>query len=250
MYGFAMAWLSGATAVVAAEPGDDTPQAAHDVLSRAAGAHGLTRDRRLAIDFGFRGTPYRLRLDGTDVRYARTVRDRQGERVDTLVGSTFEVRRGATVVDVAPDRAGAWRRSLNSVAYFATLPRPLFDDAVIARSLGRSTLAGRDWDTVEVRFHEEGGGDDHDDVFRYWFDPQTGEMAYLAYTFRVNGGGVRLRRVIGRHEVEGVVLLDWANLGLDGPSHTIDAAVAAFERGELPQLSTIELADVRVRTLP
>ncbi|MEN0061066.1 MAG: DUF6503 family protein [Myxococcota bacterium] len=225
---------------IAAEP--DT------VLAQSAVAHGLTRDRRMDVSFTFRGTPYRLHLDGSDIRYERTVKGPQGERVDRLVGSVFSSLHNGAPMTVAPENEGAWRRSLNSVAYFATLPRPLFDDAVIATFLGRTTFAGAEWDTVEVRFQEEGGGDDHDDVFRYWFHPETHEMGFVAYVFHVGKGGVRIRKAARRHEVNGVVLLDWTNLGWDG-THTLESAMAAYERGGLPTLSTIALENIEVTPL-
>ncbi|MEM6927590.1 MAG: DUF6503 family protein [Myxococcota bacterium] len=216
-----------------------------EVLKDAAEAHGLARDQRLDVAFSFRGTPYRLHLDGTDVRYERTVEG----IVQRLRGNRFEVLRDGEPLALPPQQSDGLRRSLNSVGYFATLPRPLFDEAVIATSLGRTSLAGRQWDTVEVAFREEGGGDDHDDVFRYWFDPTTHELGFLAYTFTVNDAGVRLRKVIARHDVEGVVLVDWSNHGWNGRGHTIEAAVKAFEAGTLPQLSTIELDEIQVQRL-
>jgi len=240
-----IAWL-----LLAAHAAPQHDEAAAEVLDAAVRAHGLARDAPLELAFSFRGTPYRLHLDGDDVRYERTVQTDAGPRTDRLRGGSFEARLADAPLTVAPAQAEAWRRSLNSVAYFATLPRPLFDDAVIAKSLGRTTLGGRAWDTVEIRFREEGGGDDHDDVFRYWFDPSTHELGFLAYAFATNRGGVRLRRVIDRHEVAGVVLVDWANHGLDGPGHTIDEAVAAWEAGSLPELSRIELDDVTVTATP
>ncbi|MEO0601510.1 MAG: DUF6503 family protein, partial [Myxococcota bacterium] len=216
---------------------------ADEVLKDAAEAHGLTRDQRVELAFTFRGTPYRLRLDGADVRYERTVEG----IVQRLRGNRFEVLRDGEPLPLPAAQSDGLRRSLNSVGYFATLPRPLFDEAVIATSLGRTDLAGRAWDTVEVRFREEGGGDDHDDVFRYWFDPTTHELGFLAYTFQVNEGGVRLRKVVARTEVDGVVLVDWSNHGWNGHGHTIEAAMKAYETGTLPQLSTIELDGIRVR---
>ena len=229
------AWLS----IAFAAPTHDAESAR--VLQDAATAHGLSRDVPLALSFEFRGTPYRLSLDSDDVRYERTVTTDAGPRTDRLVGSRFEALRGGESLPVEPKQADAWRRSLNSVAYFATLPRPLFDDAVIATSLGRTRFAGGTWDTVEVRFREEGGGDDHDDVFRYWFDPDTHELALLAYTFHTGKGGVRIRAVSKRHAIDGVVLIDWINYGVNGHDHTLQSAMTAYEDGTLPQLSTIAL---------
>jgi hypothetical protein len=200
----------------------------------------------MEIRFSFRGTPYRLWLDGRRSVYTRQVRDGHTVRTDRLEGDAFTATVHGAPIPLSPDKEGALRRSLNSVAYFALLPRPLQDDAVIATSLGVTTLGGKPWHTVDVRFREQGGGDDHDDVFRYWIDPATHRLGYLAYTFATGEGGVRVRRAVGAHEIDGVVLLDWVNHGRNGQGLTIDDAVRDLEAGVLPELSTIALDEVRV----
>ena len=216
--------------------------AAQAVVAAAVEASGLADPQALELRFTFRGTPYRRWLSGRRSVYTREVAvPGGGVRVDRLDGSTF-----TSTVTASPAASDALRRSLNSVAYFALLPRPLQDDAVIATLLGPSTLGGEVWDTVDVRFREDGGGDDHDDVFRYWFHPETHRLGYLAYTFATGDGGVRVRRAIRTHEVDGVVLVDWANHGRDGQGLTIDDAVRELEAGTLPQLSEIALEGVEV----
>lgn len=211
-------------------------------LVEAVEAAGLASPAALQLDFTFRGTPYRLWLDGRRSVYRREVKGPDGSvRVDRLEGDAF-----TTTATVDADARGALQRSLNSVAYFALLPRPLLDDAVVARDLGLSTLGGRTWHTVEVRFTEEGGGDDHDDVFRYWLDPQTHRIGYLAYTFATGQGGVRVRQAVRHQEVGGLVLVDWANFGRNGQGLSIDDAVRDLEAGTLPELSTIALEGVEV----
>jgi hypothetical protein len=216
---------------------------AEETIAAAVEAHGLADPRGVAITFRFRDAPFRLWLDGASSVYERDVVTDAGVRRERLEGGTFAVD-GA---DAPPDTLAAWQRSLNSVAYFALLPRPLQDPAVVATDLGRTRLRGEEWDTVEVRFRAEGGGEDHDDVFRFWFDPETHRIAFLAYTFARGDGGVRVREVIATHVERRVVLHDYANYGLDGQGRTIDEAVAAFERGELPLVSKVELVDVAVR---
>lgn len=219
---------------------------AEALIADAVRAHGLADPSPLAIEFAFRGTPYRLELEGRQSRYIRTVTTDGTTRQDELVGARFRSTVAGTTVSLDPATEGDRRRSLNSVAYFALLPRPLQDDAAIVTALGSTTMRGQPYDTVEVRFQEEGGGDDHDDVFRYWFEPETHRLAFLAYTFSRGNGGVRVRSVAKTHEVGGVVLYDWVNHGRNGPDQSLDAAVADFDAGILPRISSIELEAVTV----
>jgi hypothetical protein len=225
----------------------EAPSAVKTIAASVA-AQGLANPRGLAVHFRIRDTPVRLWLDGASAVYEREVTTDAGPRRDRLEGGTFTASvAGVAVADVPPEMLAAWQRSLNSIGYFTLLPRGLQDPAVVATALGRTSLRGEEWETIEVRFRADGGGEDHDDVFRYWFDPTTHRIAYLAYTFTRDEGGVRLREVTGSHIERRVVLHDYANYGLDGQGRTIDEAVAAFERGELPLVSRVELTDVEVR---
>lgn len=247
----ALLWCLASTALAESPPPSVAVRERADVdalLAAAVEAAGLHEPEALEIRFQFRGTPYRLWLDGRRSVYERQVRSDTGvPRTERLEGDAFTASVGGKPLPLSSEQAGALRRSLNSVAYFALMPRPLEDDAVIATSLGATTLGGLSWDTIDIRFREEGGGDDHDDVFRYWFHPETHRLGYLAYTFATGKGGVRVRKVVGAHEVDGVVLLDWVNHGRNGQGLTIDDAVRDLEAGTLPQLSTIALEDVQVQ---
>jgi len=230
----------------ASPPAQDAPGAA-GMIAAAVRASGLEAPQQLELRFVFRGTPYRLWLDGRRTVAEREVATPEGTvRTDRLDGSSFTATIDGEPAALSSEDAGRLRRSLNSVAYFALLPRPLQDEAVVARLLGVSELGGQPWDTVEVRFREEGGGDDHEDVFRYWLHPETHRVGYLAYTFDTGKGGVRVRKATRFHEVDGVVLVDWSNHGRNGRGLLIDDAVAELEAGTLPLLSTIELEGVGV----
>ena len=241
------AWLSLGLLVVPYQGMAEPPATdAGSLIAESVVAHGLERSQPLEIRFTFRDVPYHLSLRGSEVHYERTVPTDKGPRVDHLHGDQLTVTLNGAPVELSKRRADRLRRSLNSVAYFALLPRPLQDGAVIATGLGQTRLEGQSWDTLEVRFQEVGGGDDHDDVFRYWLHPTTHRIGYLAYVFHTGEGGVRLRKVLQHHEINGVVLADYANLGRDGQGHTIDDAVRDFEAGTLPTVSTIELTELTV----
>ncbi len=145
---------------------------------------------------------------------------------------------------------GARERSLNSVVYFASLPYVLEDPAVRPRAQPAADIGGQRYETVEVRFAREGGGVDHDDVFRYWFDPKTGQLDYLAYRFHTNRGGVRFRVATRHSEVSGIVFVQWDNFGVDDKTIPLDALPALWGQGKLPKLSSIELDGLRVEAVP
>ena len=62
-----------------------------------------------------------------------------------------------------------------------------------------------------MRFTEEDGGKDFEDVFLYWFDEQTFSMDYLAYSYITDGGGVRFREAFNKSEIGGIVFQDYIN---------------------------------------
>lgn len=86
--------------------------------------------------------------------------------------------------------------SVNSVHYFAYLPQGLNDKAVQKELLGEVVLKGEPYYKVRVTFAQEGGGNDYEDVFIYWFHKQKFTMDYLAYEFHVDGGGMRFREAV------------------------------------------------------
>ncbi|MBX2799790.1 MAG: hypothetical protein KTR31_19080 [Myxococcales bacterium] len=234
-----VAWMTGVVAQA-----DD--KRAQRLVRQAQKAHGMHRLRDVQITFTFRDTPYRLWLGDGAYRYERDVTQDDGAlRVDRLEGWTLTSILDGQPLSLPAETTEGRRRSLNSVAYFALLPRPLTDDAVVATYGGRQQLRESPYDVLDVRFREDGGGDDHDDHFRYWLDPKSHRIAYLAYTFSRGEGGVRIREATATHEVGGLVLLDYVNHGRN-VTQDLRAAVAEFEAGTLPEVSRIELDDVSV----
>lgn len=229
-----------------AEPLDPAIDRARAIIRRSVEAHGQDRLKHAAVEFTFRGTRYRMsRSDGV-FRYERWVR-RGPQRIHELLSNSgFTAAVDGRALFLSAPASDARRKSLNSVVYFASLPYVLEDPAVRPRAIGTNKIGGRAYDTVEVRFATEGGGDDHDDVFRYWFDPKSGRLGYLAYRFSTGQGGVRLRAATEHLEVAGVVFVQWKNFGLDDRSVRLDALVETWSDGGLPYLSTINLEGVRV----
>jgi hypothetical protein len=101
---------------------------------------------------------------------------------------------------------------------------------------------GRSLHRIRVTF-EPGTSSNADGVFLYWFDPDTARLEQFAYTYR---GGMRFRRLIDHRQIDGLLLADQENYGVDEDGVGIDDLDAA-RVAELPHLSTVRLSDVRVR---
>jgi hypothetical protein len=213
------------------------------LVERVVAAHGASKLGEASVDFVFRGTPYRMTRSGGRYRYERWPSPRQHE-VLTNDGYRFLVDGQPAKLSRAMLAARA--RDLNSVVYFASLPYPLLDEAVRPRPVGRQTVGGVEHDVLEIRFAEAGGGEDHDDVFRYWLDPATGQMRHLAYSFARSGGGVRFRVATSTEASGGVVFVNWANFGVDDPEVPLESLPGRWAQGDLPELSDIELGGVQV----
>ena len=94
--------------------------------------------------------------------------------------------------------ANRYVASVDSVLYFVQLPLTLVDVAVLRKYLGMVNINGRTYHKIEVRFSEENGGHDFEDVYLYWFEGKTFSMDFLAYSYATNGGGVRFWKAFNK----------------------------------------------------
>ena len=153
-----------------------------------------------------------------------------------------------TVVALEQKKKEAYTASVNSVIYFAFLPFSLNDGAVIKEYVGKSKIRNQEYHKIKVTFNAEGGGEDFEDVFYYWFDVNDFSMDFLAYSYNEDEGkGVRFREALNSRKVNNVVIQDYNNykpINEDGfDLSTIDEA---FNDGKLNLLSVIALEDVEI----
>ena len=99
---------------------------------------------------------------------------------------------------------------------------------------------------MRVTFDEEGGGEDYNDIFIYWFDKEDFSMDYLAYQYFTEGGGIRFREAINVREIEGITFQDYVNYKPDSDSIKLVGIDQVFENGNLIEISRIELENVKV----
>ncbi|HUP22687.1 MAG TPA: DUF6503 family protein [Thermoanaerobaculia bacterium] len=137
------------------------------------------------------------------------------------------------------------RDYVSARVYFLFPPYRVLDPSVSTEDHGLddpSMWGGRSLHRIRVTF-EPGTSSNADAVFLYWFDPDTARLEQFAYTYR---GGMRFRKLIDHRQVDGLLLADQENYGVDEDGVGIDDLDAA-RVAELPHVSTVRLSDVRVR---
>lgn len=223
-------------------------------LDTVIAAHGGDRLDQAVVTFTFRGDAFTLRRNNGQFRYERATTDSLGRSV--IEGLTnadvYRVVEGDTLT-LSPDERSAVATAVNSVAYFALLPYPLQDPPVQATYAGPDTVSGAAYHRVAVSF-DEGGGQDYEDVFLYWFAQDDYAMDYLAYAFGVGGPsedqGTRFREAFNVRTVNGVRWADYRNyrdstLGPDA----LAAYPHAWADSAAERVSTVALRNISVQPL-
>lgn len=221
------------------------------VVEDSIQAHGGDRFDRVQITFAFRGTDFRLVRDRGRFLQERRYSDADGRQIREGMDNSGTWREVDGVrVELPPDEQRRVETAVNSVVYFGFLPFRLDDPAVVLRDLGDEEVDGQPYRRVEVTFQEEGGGDDWEDRFVYWFHAADHTLDFLAYRYFRGEGGTRFRRAVNRREVGGLLVQDYENYApLDEVADIADFH-RIMEEGGLELLSMVELDDVEVTPAP
>jgi hypothetical protein len=122
----------------------------------------------------------------------------------------------------------------------------LNDQAVIKSYEGKEKVGDSSYHRVRITFRKEGGGEDHEDVFMYWFRESDNRMDLFAYRYYRDGGGVRFREAYDRKRIDGLLVQDYRNF--KAPMDTELAKLdELWEKGELEQVSKIETENLKFR---
>lgn len=217
------------------------------VIDECIKVHGGKNYKKAHYTYDFRDKSYVYQRNEGDYTYSRTYLDKLGNQLkDVLTNDSFaHYVNGEHQANLNSKKEFTYRESVNSVHYFAFLPYFLNDGAVNKKYLGLVDIKGKKYHEIEVTFDQEGGGVDHQDVYVYWIQDETFTLDYLAYSFQVNGGGVRFREAYNPRTVGDIRFQDYVNYKHDDkmtPVHELDQALV---NGELKELSRIELKNVR-----
>jgi len=199
----------------------------NEIMDRAFARHGGEYLKNLEIDFKFRDFKYEAKIvDGEFAFQQRTP------------VSFSNVSEGGKVRKFS-------QSDTKSVFHFALLPYNVNDQLANKELMCTSKIKGKDYYKVEVTFDKNGGGTDFEDVYIYWVHKEDFTIDYLAYSFYINGGGVRFREAYNQREVNGVRFQDYINYTIDEdyPGQELDYA---FQTGRLREISRIDLDEIEV----
>ena len=216
-----------------------------DVIQKTVLRHGGQSYNNMEVEFDFRKRHYRAKITNGEYVYERTFRGKEGMIKDVWSNDKFKRMIDQEEVKLNQENMRTYRTATNSVIYFALLPFNL-DDPVVNRQLMRSVeIKGKSYYKVEMTYGKNGGGEDFEDVYVYWINKEDFTIDYLAYSYNINGGGVRFREAYNSREIEGIRFQDYKNYTIykDFPAQELDYA---FETDQLKLISNIELENVRV----
>ncbi len=202
------------------------------------------------IRFNFRDKFYVARRDKGQFSLIRMFKDDNDSVFDLLTNNNFDRFINESRVIIEDSMKAKFSASVNSVHYFSVLPYGLNTEAVNKTLLGSEKIKNKDYYKVKVTFNAEGGGEDYEDVFVYWFDKEDFDLDYLAYSYSEdNGVGMRFREAYNEQNIEGIRFVDYNNYKTEKNELELFDLGEAFEENELKLLSKIELKNIEVELL-
>ena len=221
------------------------PQKIIDKSIEAAGGDNYLNS---TIEFDFRDRKYVAKRNGGSFSYERIFKDSLGTIRD-IVSNKGHVREINGMIKVLPDSMSVkYTASTNSVIYFALLPYGLNDPSVQKKYLCDTMIENQIFYRVEITFAQEGGGEDFQDVFHYWINRENFTLGYMAYSFSENDEvSLRFRKAINARKVNGIQFYDYINYKPKTNSVKMEELELLFTKGELEELSKIELQNIVVK---
>jgi len=216
------------------------------VIDESIKVHGAKAFVKAHYTFDFREKSFEYKRNKDDFEYKRTYNDKKGDAIkDVLTNGNFVRTVNGQAIDLDDKKRRAYSDALNSVHYFAFLPYFLNDAAAKKKYLGLTKIKDIPYHKIQVTFDEEGGGTDHDDVFVYWIREGDYTLDFLAYSYHVNGGGVRFREAYNQRKVGKIRFQDYVNYKHEDKTYPVGEMDEAFENRQLKELSRIDLVNVQ-----
>lgn len=220
------------------------PQEIIDKTIKAAGGNKYMDSK---IEFDFRDRHYVAKRNGGSFSYERIFKDSIGT-IHDIVSNKGHIREINGMMEVLPDSMSVkYTSSTNSVIYFALLPYGLNDASVSKKYLGDTMIENQIFYKVEITFAQDGGGEDFQDVFHYWINREDFTIGYMAYSFSEDDeASIRFRKAYNPRKVNGIQFYDYVNYKPKNNAVKINELELLFSKGELDELSKIELQNIVV----
>ena len=218
-----------------------------EIVDKAITYSGKSKLNTNELEFAFRDYNYKATPTCEGMRLERMSKDEPIK--DVLFDGELKRYYKDSLVKLADTTTFNYFESVNSVHYFTQLPVRLKDDAVQLSDLGKEVIKDKTYHKLEVKFSENGGGVDFEDIYIYWIDAEDYSLDYLAYSFLVNGGGLRFRKAINRRTIDGVVFQDYENYKPKVKSKKLNEIGKMYENEELELLSLIENKAIKLTSI-
>lgn len=218
---------------------------ANSIIDQTIEVAGGEAYAKFKLEFDFRGRHYVTERDGYDFQYQRITTDSIGTTID-IYSSDAPFKRviNSEVIKISDTLAPRIENSINSVNYFVLLPYGLNDPAVNKAILGEVEINDTSYYKIQVDFNQEGGGKDFEDIYVYWINTESYKVDFLAYSFHVDGGGLRFREAYNERYINGLRFVDYYNYKPEDPDAELLELDVLFENGALKLLSKIETENI------
>lgn len=230
-------WLSSC-ATARTKPATKAPEAidsARWVLDRSLAYHGGQLYYDADLSFTARNRTYKAHFDTIGFRYERRLRMMNQAAVDVVDPSGFSREVDGERIRMAPGDREESSFSLGQVILFAFFPHFLRDSMVEAHYLGTYQFRpeGKSYYRIGFHFRKHWAGFSAEEEYLCLIDTSTFALAYIAYSFKRNGGGTRLLEVSGLLEEGGVHLLNYNSYVPEGAESYLPQLLDKYGKGEL-----------------
>ena len=224
------------------------------IVDRAIAHHGgsLFAASRVTYDVCSKSgcSSVSVEMNGGSFEYDVTAAVGATERRVRSRNSSVELWESGEVVPVPTSERGQQLRDwAMQRVYFNFLPFRLNDPSVFKEDLGTEVWQGRPLRKVKVTF-EPDSSTDASDEYLYWFDPETARLEQFAYSYDVNGGGLRFRKLFNYRRVNEMLFYDQQNWGTEGSDLSVGLVTEEYVEAEMRHITTVELRELRVERLP
>ena len=239
-----------ATVFSCKSPETATPKTAQQIIDLAIENACNGNCDSSIISFNFRNKAYQAVRSNNRYKYTRVRKDSLVTITDVLSNDGLKRYMNELEVAVEDSLVTSISDGVNSVFYFAQLPYGLNDTAVKKKLLSEVLINNEEYYSIQVTFNQEGGGTDFEDLFVYWIHKEKYTVDFLAYSYAVNGGGIRFREAYNPRVVEGMRFVDYRNFKPLSANAALETLPDLFENNKLKLLSKIETENVVVSLFP